>query len=128
MIEKNTPEMLVRDVDTAVCYYTGALGFTLNARVPEDTGQPAEWAMVKRDNATFMFEKREPYGDGTGVDFYLNVTDVTEILDELRERGAEVIGEPEDTWYGMRNVTVRDPNGYQLIFSSPVPVRETASA
>ena len=128
MIEGNIPEMLVRDVDAAVRYYVDALGFQVDARVPEDAAQPAEWAMVKRDNASFMFEKREPFGDGTGVDFYLNVTDVMEFLEELRTRGADVVGEPEDTWYGMRNVTVRDPNGYQLIFSSPVPAKETASA
>ena len=128
MIERNTPEFLVRDVDAAVSYYTERLGFVLDMRVPEDHGQPAEWAMVKRDNASFMFEKREPFGDGKGVDFYLNVTDVMELLDEFRGRGAEIIGEPENTWYGMRNVTVRDPNGYDLIFSSPVPAKEAANA
>jgi uncharacterized glyoxalase superfamily protein PhnB len=128
LIERNTPEFLVQDVDATVRYYVEALGFAVDMRVPEDDAQPAEWAMVKRDGASFMFEKREPFGNGEGVDFYLHVTDVNVLLEELRRRGAEIVGEPEDTWYGMRNVTVRDPNGYELIFASPVPAKENANA
>lgn len=128
MIERNTPEILCADVDAAVRYYTEKLGFEVEGRVPEDATQPAEWAMVKRDAASFMFEKREPFGSGEGVDFYLNVKDVNKFLGELQKRGADVLGEPEDTWYGMRNVSVRDPHGYRLIFSSPVPAKEKANA
>ncbi|MDO8614750.1 MAG: VOC family protein [Dehalococcoidia bacterium] len=127
MIQRNTPELFARDVDEAVRFYTEVLGFRLAHRVPEDSSQAAEWALVEQGNATFMFEKpaepRSPYG----VVFYLAVEDIEETAAALRSRGAMVQG-PVDQWYGQREATVTDPSGYRLVFTAPVPAKQPAQA
>ena len=35
---------------------------------------------------------------------------------ELVERGAEILNAPVDTEYGLREIRVRDPEGYILAF------------
>ncbi|HEY8491194.1 MAG TPA: VOC family protein [Dehalococcoidia bacterium] len=120
MIQQNTPELFVRDVDEAVRYYTEALGFQLAGRVPDDPTQPAEWAQVQLGNAAFMFEKAADRPRPEGVAFYLAVEDVDRAGDELRHRGARIVRGPEDMPYGMREITVEDPSGFRLVFMSPV--------
>jgi predicted enzyme related to lactoylglutathione lyase len=127
MIQRNTPELFVRDVDEAVRFYTDVLGFQLEARMPEDASQPTEWAMVQQGGAAFMFEKPQQPRSPDGVAFYLAVEDAGALAGVLRGRGAAVEG-PVDKHYGMREVLVTDPNGYRLIFSSAVPAVETAGA
>jgi catechol 2,3-dioxygenase-like lactoylglutathione lyase family enzyme len=36
MIQRNTPELFVRDVEEAIGFYTETLGFQLEGRMPED--------------------------------------------------------------------------------------------
>ena len=42
--------------------------------------------------------------------------DVDALHDELRARGAEVLNAPVHTEYGLREIRVRDPDGYVLAF------------
>ncbi|HSL63514.1 MAG TPA: hypothetical protein VK874_02555 [Gaiellaceae bacterium] len=42
--------------------------------------------------------------------------DVDALDGELRGRGTEVVHGPVDQWYGLRELRVRDPNGYVLAF------------
>src|SRR2546426_432276 len=114
MVQKNTPELFVRDVDEAVRFYTEVLGFTPSGRVPEDRSQPTEWAMVESGAAAFMFEKGESHPDG--VVFYLAVESVDQAVERVTKAGAAVHG-PADQWYGMREATVTDPNGYKLVLT-----------
>lgn len=127
MIQRNTPELFVRDVDEAVRFYTEVLGFEPAGRMPEDPAQPTAWAMVQQGGAAFMFGKPPEERSADGVVFYLAVEDATAAAETLRARGAQVEG-PLDMFYGMREATVVDPNGYKLVFTSPVQVTEPAQA
>ena len=40
--------------------------------------------------------------------------------DEYRAAGADVVCEPEDQPYGMREILVRDPDGHLLIFGHDI--------
>ena len=51
-------------------------------------------------------------------DLYVYVEDVEELHEELAERGAEILGGPVNTEYGMREFRVRDPEGYILAFGN----------
>ena len=120
MFIRNTPELLVADVDEEVRYYTEVQGLTLNGRVPEDTSQPAEWASVGAGDVGFMFERAaEPKAPGSVV-FYIGVGDIAAAERSLRERGACIVDGPNDTWYGMRELTVADPAGHRLVFNCPI--------
>jgi catechol 2,3-dioxygenase-like lactoylglutathione lyase family enzyme len=40
MIQRNTPELFVRDVEESIRFYTQTLGFQLEGRMPEDQSSP----------------------------------------------------------------------------------------
>ena len=120
MIQRNTPELFVRDVEEAIRFYTETLGFQLEGRMPEDQSRPVEWAMVANGNASFMFQKPDEPKRTDSVVFYLAVEDADSTIEDLQAGGATVEG-PVDQFYGYREATVKDPNGYKLVFTSPVP-------
>ncbi len=127
MIQRNTPELFVRDVEETIRFYTDKLGFDLEGRMPEDQSKPVEWAMVANGNASFMFQKPDGPKQADGVVFYLAVDDADAMIEALRARGAVVDG-PVDQFYGYREATVTDPNGYKLVFTAPVPTAQRAGA
>jgi predicted enzyme related to lactoylglutathione lyase len=127
LIQRNTPELFVRDVDEAVRFYTETLGFRLEGRMPEEESKPTEWAMVMNGNASFMFQRPDTPKQPDGVVFYLAVEDADAAIAELRARGAVVEG-PVDQFYGYREATVIDPTGYKLVFTAPVPAAQPAGA
>ena len=59
---------------------------------------------------------------GEGVSVYINVENesVDDVADRARERGAELRAEPHETAWNTREVALRDPDGYELVFSEPV--------
>ena len=127
MIQRNTPELWVRDIEEAIRFYTQTLGFQVEARMPEDEAKPVEWAMVANNNASFMFQHRDEAKRTDAVVFYLFVDDVDATVEELRSRDAALEG-PVDQFYGYREVTVADPSGYKLVFTAPVPATSSAGA
>jgi uncharacterized glyoxalase superfamily protein PhnB len=52
----------------------------------------------------------------TWFDLYVYVDDVEALHEELVERGADILNQPVDTEYGLREIRVRDPHGYVLAF------------
>jgi len=92
MIQRNTPELFVRDIEEAILFYTETLGFQLEGRMPEDQSKPVEWAMVANGNASFMFQKPDVPKQAEGVVFYLAVDDADATIEHLRSRGAVVDG------------------------------------
>ena len=105
------------------------LGFTLIGSMGDDPAKPT-WCQVKRDNVALMFTWSEPHEHDDGElhshepamagSLYINVDDVDALFEEFRPALDEVEWEPETFPYGMRDFGVRDPNGYLLIFGSPV--------
>ncbi len=47
---------------------------------------------------------------------YIFVSDVDALYEELRSRGARVLGEPNDYPYGMRDFAITDLDGNELVF------------
>jgi len=72
-----------------------------------------DYSVVWRDNSAIHFVKghRSP----TGVHLFQWVRDVDAYHREVVERGAEVIVEPADRPYHMRDFSIRDPNGIILV-------------
>jgi len=127
MIQRNTPELWVRDIDEAIRFYAQTLGFQLDARMPEEESGRVEWAMVAREKASFMFQHRDEEKRTDGVSFYLFVDKIDATIGELRSRGAVLEG-PVDQFYGYREATVTDPSAYKLVFTAPVPASVQAGA
>jgi glyoxylase I family protein len=55
------------------------------------------------------------HGDGLGVGLYFGCPDVDAAFEHFRRRGVDVTP-PKIASYGMKQLYVRDPDGYTLCF------------
>ena len=104
---QGTPALYVPDVKATANYYRDVLGFQW------DYGDD-DYAVVWRDNSAIHFVRgdRNP----SGVHLFQWVRDVDAYHREIVGRGAEVIEEPTDRPYDIRDFTIRDLNGVSIVF------------
>jgi catechol 2,3-dioxygenase-like lactoylglutathione lyase family enzyme len=110
---------MVSDVAKAHSYYADRLGF----RSPRMWGDPPTFCIAERDGLELMLAQVDagkavhPNSDNQGrIDVFFWVNDADRLHTEFSENGAEVLGEPEDQPYGIREFLVRDPDGHVLAF------------
>ena len=118
-----TPVLLVRDVVKAAAYYVDKLGFS----VDRFWGEPPTFTIAKRDGVFIMLNQV-----GAGDDFrpngaydgrfsvYVDVNDADAMHAEFQAKGADIICEPEDQPYMMREFQVRDVDGHLLGFGHDI--------
>lgn len=116
----SAPHFLVADVRRAAEYYRDKLGFRIIAYFFEE---PPVFAMVDRDRAEIHLRRvydgrpgsnRERVGDA--LDCYIRVDDVEALYAEFKANGADVTLPPTLQSYGMKEIYVRDPDGYVICF------------
>lgn len=117
-----TPLLFVDDVDACVAFYTEKLGFTLQGKW-EPEGK-LKWCMLRRDSSALMLQQAcEEDGRagerGRGVIFYFNCDDVDAMYHDVVARGLTTKA-PEVAFYGQKQLSLRDPDGYSLCFQSPL--------
>ncbi len=119
MIEPSLPEVeceqqhtsvAVSDVLTAVEFYTKKLGF----RAGFTWGDPPSIAGVNLGNVQMFLELGTPNPKGCSV--YFVVGNADELYEFQRAGGVEIVEEPGDRSYGLRDYRVRDLHGYLLGF------------
>jgi catechol 2,3-dioxygenase-like lactoylglutathione lyase family enzyme len=112
--------LLVEDVSRSLEYYRDALGFEVEAY----EANPEHYGYARRD-ACFVhvarFEGARAHPNHEAVppdmfDVYVWVDDVDELHTELAGRGAELLHGPVEQPYGLREIRVRDPDGYIFAF------------
>ena len=118
-IVASSPHLLVKDVVVAGSYYEQKLGFTS----AEYWGDPPTFAMLHRDNFIVMLNQVDrlppnPNGREDVWDAYFWCTGVDELHEEFARSGARIYHEPVNREaYGMREMAVRDIDGYLLVFA-----------
>ena len=118
----SSPHFLVRDVVAAGKYYADKLGFT----VPEYWGDPPGFAMPHRDRFIVMLNQVDrlapaPNGNEGIWDAYFWCTGVDDLFAEFEAAGARIEHGPENRdSYGMREIGVRDLDGYFLVFAEHI--------
>jgi catechol 2,3-dioxygenase-like lactoylglutathione lyase family enzyme len=123
--ERLHPLLRVRDVTKAVDFYTTRLGFTLGFTWPE--GGVPTMAGVNLGDVEVFLGQGTPNPDGSSVSFVVGNAD--DLCEAQRANGVEIIDEPADRPYGLRDYSARDLNGYQLSFGhyiytvgDPIPI------
>jgi uncharacterized glyoxalase superfamily protein PhnB len=117
----------VLDMRKSVDWYRDVLGFeVLSTWEPEGT---LHWAMLRLGGATLMlnsmFENAEqaasykPVKEREDVILYFSCADADEAYRDLHAKGCP-IKEPVSTFYGMRQLFIADPDGFQLCFQHQV--------
>ena len=118
-IRSVAPVLLVRDVVAAHDYFADKLGF----RSPRMWGEPPTFCIPQRDGHEVMLNQVlpehefRPNADYDGrCDAYFWVNDADALYAEFKAKGANLVCEPEDQPYGMREFGVTDPDGHLLLF------------
>jgi catechol 2,3-dioxygenase-like lactoylglutathione lyase family enzyme len=103
--------VFVNDLDATVDFYTQKLGFTLAFK----WGEPPSFAGLNLDRVQiFLDATRKP--DPNGCCLFFNVADVDELLAFHRANGVEIAQDIGDRPWQIRDYTVRDLNGYHIVF------------
>jgi len=118
MTHKVVPMIHVADVGAAVDWYT-QIGFKVLATYGDD-GEGPGFAMLSFGSSQVMFNGggRPSKHHRREVDLYV-YTDNVDDLYELHKDRVEVVEPPHDSFYGMRELIVRDPNGFWVTFGQP---------
>lgn len=108
--ERHHASVCVPDVEEAVRFYTEKLGF----RPGFTWGDPPTFAGVNLGEVQQFLERGQPNPDGCALFFV--VGDADALHDYHAANGVEILMEPGDREYGLRDYVVRDLAGYRLSF------------
>jgi uncharacterized glyoxalase superfamily protein PhnB len=126
------PLLQVFDMPTALAFYRDVLGFELVQAAP--AGAPEErigWAWLRHGSAEVMLNtaydpddvrptvpeagRVAAHGDTA---LFIGCPDVDAAYEHLRARGIDVAA-PVVTYYGMKQLSLTDPDGFGLCFQWP---------
>ncbi|QDO89419.1 VOC family protein [Ornithinimicrobium ciconiae] len=132
----NSCFVIVDDVDAALAFYRDALGLEVRQDVSQGDfrwltftppGQP-EIEIVIQDYQAFGVpmseEDKSAVADlmakGVLSALVFEVRDVDALFAKVESTGAEVLQEPADQFYGVRDCAFRDPAGNMMRFKAPL--------
>ncbi len=125
MITRSEPIFAVRDVQASVAFYRTVLG----GQNEWFWGDPPAFAGIRLGQVQVMFNQQPELAlkiEGHQHHFF------TELLDEQHAAhlaaGAPIIEPIANKPWGIREYTVRDPDGYHLRFSGPLKHEKPTSA
>jgi uncharacterized glyoxalase superfamily protein PhnB len=106
----------VGDVAASLGFLLGRLGFREHFRL----GDPPSYAIVERDAVSIHLMPASEAPETCGCSsVYVFVTDVDRLHAELQGLGCPIEAPPADFFYGMREMSVRDPDGNRITFGQP---------
>ncbi|MBX3734499.1 MAG: VOC family protein [Verrucomicrobiae bacterium] len=119
------PLMQVFDMPTSLAFYRDLLGFQIVQQAPP--GDRCDWAWLARDGAELMLNtmheadarpttqdcaRMMAHGDTA---LFIGAPDVEAMYEYLRARGV-VVDPPVVRPYGMKQLSLKDPDGYGICF------------
>jgi hypothetical protein len=124
MIDAVIPILAVNRIEDSLPFWTQRLGFEVVAEVKH--GDALGFVMMKRGALTVELQSRASIAEDVpelaplaGVaTIYLPVTDILEI--ETKLAGHEPVLMRRDTFYGMREIIVREPSGHFVFFGQRI--------
>jgi uncharacterized glyoxalase superfamily protein PhnB len=126
------PLLGVFDMPESIGFYCGKLGFEIATASPEvdaPEGRHVQWAWLRSGGAELMLNtaydvgERPPARDAarwsghSDAILYIGCRDVDLVYRDLRAKGLE-LEPPSTTHYGMKQLHVRDPDGFGLCFQT----------
>jgi glyoxylase I family protein len=123
-LKSPVPLLQVFDLPASLAFYRDILGFELVS------GSESWWAMIRLGEATIMLNTAyEDHARPAAADparvrghsdasLYFSFADLDALFSHLRDKGCDVTP-PADTSYGLRQMNVKDPDGFELCFTTP---------
>jgi len=114
--------LAVQDLARSTRFYIEVLGFQLD---PVDA---KGWSFLSMDSFKLMLGEcaDEVAATETGNHSWfvrLMIEDIDEYHRVISSRGAEVIAEPADKRWGLREFVIRTPDGHRIMFAEPIRTR-----
>lgn len=117
---KMAPQFVVTDVVKTAEFYRDKLGFKILSYFLD----PPVYAMLERDNVELHFGKadgdtmqtNEAVRRGLGGDVYIWTDDLDSLHKELIANSVEIVEGPVKRVYGSTEITIRDCNGFTIVF------------
>lgn len=124
LFHRLTPVLFVEKVPPCLPFWTERLGFQVVAEVPGPDGLP-QFAMLVRDNLEVMYQTWAALEAdlpsvtaaprGHSVSLFIEVGDLDTVDRALA--GIPCVVERHTTFYGMEEITVREPGGSLVTFA-----------
>jgi len=124
MINKSTPILHVKNVEPSLKFWTERFGFKTTIQVPE--GDHIGFAAIENGSIELMFQTYEgmkadasnPLANAAdqGPSFiFMEVPDINSVIEALK--GADIVQDLHETFYGAKEVVAKEPGGHFVIFS-----------
>ena len=123
MVKKITPVLFVKEIEPVLPFWLGKLGFTKTIEVPD--GSKLAFAAFKSGNAEIMYQTYASADQDLpsvsaavrkGPTFlYIEVENLEVIKSAVK--GAEVYLPERTTFYGAKEIGVKDPAGHIITFA-----------
>ena len=116
MAKRVVPMIHVPDVRATVDWY-GKIGFDVVATYGNESDDGLSFAIVAFGETQVMFNQDGKPSDQwrREVDLYVYTDDVDEVYTRLRDL-VDVVESPHNTFYGMREIIIRDVNRFWITF------------
>lgn len=121
---KITPVLVVESIEKSLPFWVDRMGFQKTVEVPD--GDRLGFVILAQSGAELMLQTIEsvrkdepkfaPSGDPAGTPLFIEVDDFGDVLERLD--GYPIVMPERTTFYGMREIGVRDPDGHIAVFAA----------
>jgi lactoylglutathione lyase len=125
---KLTPNLVVRDVQSAIDFYTTVLGFKQAITVPD--APPYVFASVAAGDIEIFFNDQKAVAEdypplakdplGGTMTLFLECEGIEEVLRAVEKSGARIVMPLKTQFYGMREFAFMDPQGWTVTMAERV--------
>jgi uncharacterized glyoxalase superfamily protein PhnB len=117
-ILQNHYVLAVHNVRDSARFYVDVLGFDI-------ASEHGGWVFVKKDGCMIMLGEcpndLPPSELGCHNYFaYLRVDDVDAYFEQVRAKGADLLNEPSDKPWGMREFGIKTPDGHRIMLGQSI--------
>jgi lactoylglutathione lyase len=126
-----TPNLMVQDVRQTITFYQDQLDFELDAWVESETTPDCyDWAMIHNGPVVLMLQSADTFSKeypklkaehmGQSLSLFIKVLSIDGFLERLKDQ-VEIACEPTTTFYGTREFSFYDCNGYIITLAEDAP-------
>jgi uncharacterized glyoxalase superfamily protein PhnB len=122
-VQKITALLFAEEIEPSVKFWVERLGFTKTIEVPD--GNKLAFAALQKDNVELMYQSYKSADDDLGSTvesvrqcstfLYVDVDNLDELIAAME--GIEVTMPVRTTFYGSREIGVKEPAGHIVIFA-----------
>jgi uncharacterized glyoxalase superfamily protein PhnB len=122
-VKKVTPILFAQEIESCVTFWRGHMGFEKTVEVPE--GDKIGFVILQKSGLEIMYQSfasvdKDNPSTGQAVRkgptfLYIDVEDLDALVAAVQ--GAEVVMPVRTTFYGAKEIGIKDPAGHYLIFA-----------